>query len=190
MKHYLGKIDAHICDLVISECMQHTVVPYKGNRELDPEHKFYEDHLEQRRLAEESGYTQGDSVEFMHYKIDTHYNENIHTVINNAIDVEVLQSFVSEIRPGKCAPWHWDIPSLTEDPRVVQDYNPENLIRCVCFIDKPKYGQAFMIEDECFYLEPQGAIYRYPKLDSWHAGFNAGLSTKFLFTFTALVSSS
>lgn len=59
-------------------------------------------------------------------------------------------------------------------------------MRCICFIDKPKPGQAFMVEDECFYMEPQGIMYRYPSVSSWHAGFNAGLSTKFLFTFTAV----
>lgn len=186
MKYYLGNISKDACDALINECMQHTVTPFNGNRVLEPNHIHYEDFKEQRRLADESGYTQGNSVEFMHYKIDKHYDENIHEVINQAIDAEVLQSFVSEIRPGKCAPWHWDIPSLSEDPRVTKEYSQKDLIRGICFIDKPKPGQAFMVEDECFYMEQQGAIYRYPKLDSWHAGFNAGLSTKFLFTFTAI----
>lgn len=189
MKHYLGKIDTHICNSVINECMQHTVIPYKGNRDLDPTHKYYLDHLEQKQLADKSGYTDGDSVEFFHYKPGHEYSDDIHTIINDTIGGKVLQSFISEIRQGKCAPWHWDIPSLDESRDVVQDYNSDDLIRGICFISTPKPGQAFMVEDECFYMEPQGSIYRYPSVSSWHAGFNAGLETKFLLTFTALVSS-
>ena len=189
MKHYLGKIDTHICNSVINECMQHTVIPYKGNRDLDPTHKYYLDHLEQKQLADKSGYTDGDSVEFFHYKPGHEYSDDIHTIINDTIGGKVLQSFISEIRQGKCAPWHWDIPSLDESRDVVQDYNSDDLIRGICFISTPKPGQAFMVEDECFYMEPQGSVYRYPSVSSWHAGFNTGLETKFLLTFTALVSS-
>ena len=185
MKHYLGKISTELCDLVIDQCLEHTVTPFTGHSTLDPSHKHYQEHLASKQRAEEGGYTRGDSIEFFHYKPGYQYRNDIHAVINDTIDAEILQSFISEIKPGKCAPWHWDIPSLAEDPGITREYTSDELIRGICFIDKPKPGQAFMIEDECFYMEAQGSIYRYPELDSWHAGFNAGLTTKFLFTFTA-----
>jgi hypothetical protein len=185
MKHYLGKLPPHLCDSLINECLQHTVTPFTGNRDLDPGHAFYEDHLKQKQLADKHGYSKGNSVEFFHYRPGTHYDKEVNKIIGKASNTTVLQSFISEIRPGKCAPWHWDIPSLTEDVNLV-GYTKEQLMRCICFIDKPKPGQAFMVEDECFYMEPQGIMYRYPSVSSWHAGFNAGLSTKFLFTFTAV----
>lgn len=186
MKHYLGNMSSDICESLILECLEHDVEPYHGNRTLDPDHVYYKDHLEQKRLAEACGYTQNNSIEFRHYKANIHYSKKYNDEIGKASNSEVLQSFVSEIRPGKCAPWHWDIPSLDEDLGIVREYKQEDLIRGICFIDKPKHGQAFMVEEECFYMEAQGNIYRYPKLSSWHAGFNAGLETKFLFTFTAI----
>ena len=51
MKHYLGKLPPHLCDSLINECLQHTVTPFTGNRDLDPGHAFYEDHLKQKQLA-------------------------------------------------------------------------------------------------------------------------------------------
>lgn len=180
MKYYVGQYPQELCNQLINECKQHDVEPYHGNMDLNPDDLFYEDHLEQKRLAEQAGYTKGDSIEFRHYYPGTHFNNSFVEEFEKKIGIKCLLSFVSEIRPGKCAPWHWDInPWLNE-------YPDGEVIRYVCFIDMPKPGQAFMIENECFYMEPQGYIYQYPELNSWHAGFNAGLETKFLFTFTGL----
>lgn len=181
MKEFVSNIPVNLCNNLIEECKQHVVEPYYGNMDLNPDDLFYEDHLEQKRLADEAGYTAGNSVEFRHYYPNTHFDNMFINSFESVVGAKCLISFVSEIRPGKCAPWHWDInPWLNEYPKG-------DIVRYVCFIDTPKHGQAFMIEDECFYMEKQGNIYKYPSLDSQHAGFNAGLKTKFLFTFTGLV---
>lgn len=181
MKHFIGNISKTLCNDLISQCTTHKVDPYHGNRDLNPEDLFYEDHLKQKQLADQAGYTKGDSIEFRHYYPEKHFSLDFICEIESITNTTHLLSCVSEIRPGKCAPWHWDI-----NPRL-NEYPNGDIHRYVCFIQTPKYGQAFMIEDECFYMEPQGNIYKYPSLDSWHAGFNAGLETKFLFTFTGLV---
>ena len=180
MKQYIGCLPSQICNNLIAECIKHTVEPYFGNMDLTPNDKFYKEHLEQKRLATEAGYTQGDSVEFRHYYPEKHFSLDVVKEFERITHTKSLLSFVSEIRPGKCAPWHWDINPWLDT------YPAGEIVRYVCFIDTPKHGQAFMIEDECFYMEQQGNIYQYPTLDSWHAGFNAGLETKFLFTFTGL----
>lgn len=180
MKIKIGQISSILCNNLIEQCKQHTVEPYYGNMDLNPEDLYYKDHLKQKQLAEQAGYNKGDSIEFRHYYPEKHFSLDFITAFENIVNAKCLLSFVSEIRPGKCAPWHWDINPW------LNDYPKGEVIRYVCFIDKPKPGQAFMIEDECFYMESQGNIYQYPSLDSWHAGFNAGLKTKFLFTFTGL----
>lgn len=180
MKKYIANFPQDICNSLIAQCLQHNVSPYHGNMDLDPNDLFYNDHLEQKRLAEQAGYTEGNSVEFRHYYPNKHFDYKFVSCFEEIVKAEELLSFVSEIRPGKCAPWHWDINPWLEQ------YPEGEIIRYVCFIDRPKHGQAFMIEDECFYLPEQGSIYQYPKINSWHAGFNAGLETKFLFTFTGL----
>lgn len=178
MKLFVGQISKSLCNNLISECKNHTVDPHNGNMDLNPGDLFYEDHLKQKRLAKEAGYTAGNSIEFRHYYPDEHFDSIFIKEFENITDTQCLLSFVSEIRPGKCAPWHWDINPW------LNDYPQKDIIRFVCFIDVPKLGQAFMVEDECFYMQAQGSIFKYPRLDSWHAGFNAGLENKFLFTFT------
>lgn len=180
MKNFIGKISVDFCENIITECQQHDVEPYKGNMDLDPNMLFYEEHLKQKKLAKDAGYTRGDSIEFRHYYPEHHFSTSFVNKIEDITKTKQLLSFVSEIRPGKCAPWHWDINPWLDD------YPDGKINRYVCFIDKPKYGQAFMIEDESFYLIEQGSIFKYPSLESWHAGFNAGLKTKFLFTYTGI----
>lgn len=181
MKKYIGNFSTKLCNKLIAECITHEVEPYHGVMDLTPSDKFYEEHLELKRLAVAAGYSQGDSVEFRHYYPERQFNINFVKKFENIVNAKCLISFVSEIRPGKCAPWHWDI-----NPWLDQ-YPPGEIVRYVCFIDAPHPGQAFMIDDDCFYMEQQGSIYQYPSLDSWHAGFNAGLKNKYLFTFTGLV---
>ena len=180
MKQSISSLSKDTCNKLIEECSKHDVTPYYGNMDLNPNDLFYQDHLKQKNLAKQAGYTDGNSIEFRHYYPTEHFDNSFIKLFERKVKAECLIGFVSEIRPGKCAPWHWDINPW------LNDYPVGEVVRYVCFIDVPKYGQAFMIEDECFYLEEQGSIYQYPKLDSWHAGFNAGLDTKFLFTFTGL----
>lgn len=176
----IQKLDTDICDKLIAECQQHSVEPYHGPMDLDDDDLFYEDHIEQKELAKKAGYTQNDSIEFIHYYPETHFGNWFIDLFEKQVNARHLLSFVSEIHPGKCAPWHWDINPW------LNDYPEGDIRRYVCFIDKPKPGQAFMLEDRCFYMEEQGSIYAYPSLTSCHAGFNAGLETKFLFTFTGI----
>jgi len=181
MKMYVGNcLEELDCDRLIADCKNNIVDPYYGNMDLNPNDLFYKDHLEQKQLAEQAGYTSGNSIEFRHYYPEKHFKKSYVEKFENIVNATCLLSFVSEIRPGKCAPWHWDINPWLDD------YPEGEIVRYVCFIDKPKYGQAFMIEEDCFYMEPQGNVYQYPRLDSWHAGFNAGLETKFIFTFTGI----
>jgi len=180
MKNYIGSVSQKLCDSLITQCQRNKVEPYHGNMDLNPDDLFYNDHIEQKKLAEQAGYTQGNSIEFRHYYPDKHFSLDFIHTFEEVVKQECLLGFVSEIQPGKCAPWHWDINPW------LNDYPEGEVCRYVCFVDKPKPGQAFMIEDECFYMESQGNIYQYPSLKSWHAGFNAGLETKFLFTFTGI----
>lgn len=178
MKQYIGNISQDLCNELMYQCKQHDVNPYRGHMELDPTDKFYKDYLTQTQAALAAGY--GDSVEFRHYYPSQHFSLDFVTEFERIVNTTSLLCFVSEIRPGKCAPWHWDINPWLDT------YPSGQVVRYACFIDTPNPGQAFMIEDDCFYMEQQGNIYQYPSLNSWHAGFNAGLKTKFLFTFTGL----
>jgi len=84
--------------------------------------------------------------------------------------------WISSIKPGHMAPWHWDI---TDEYRTIGE--TKTVQRFHCHITDPQPGHFFVVDDHCFYNEYKGAIYKWPERSSWHAGSNAGLSTKFLF---------
>jgi hypothetical protein len=107
MKTYIGSITEDLCNKLIAECSKHDVAPYRGHMELDPADKFYKDYLEQTQTALAAGY--GDSVEFRHYYPEQHFGLEFVKEFERVVEARSLLCFVSEIRPGKCAPWHWDI---------------------------------------------------------------------------------
>jgi hypothetical protein len=86
--------------------------------------------------------------------------------------------FVSEIKPGRMAPWHFDI-----DPNEEENKKKGNLIRFHLHLSKPENGHVFIVEKEIFYNIPQGNVYRWNNLSAWHAGTNCGIVPKYLFSF-------
>lgn len=180
MKICKGNISSFIdCNDLIRQVQQHTVEPYHGLMDLSPGDQFYEDYLYITQLAQMAGYNEGDSVEFRHYNAGEHFDQSIADQFSKFLNAKQLLCWVSEIRPGKCAPWHWDILPWEHEWKKLG-----NLVRYFCFISPPTPGHVFLVEDECFYFEEQGTVYQYPNLYVWHAGSNVGFSSKYLLTFT------
>ena len=87
-----------------------------------------------------------------------------------------INCWISKVRPGDVAPWHWDI---TDDEKTLSAKG--ELRRFHCHIDIPRPGHILIVENDCFYNQEQGNVYQWPDRKSWHAGANAGLTPKYLF---------
>lgn len=85
--------------------------------------------------------------------------------------------WVSRIMPGDVAPWHWDITDH-EETLDQESTDPDRYHVHMC---KPQPGHISIIEDNCLYLQEQGATYKWPSRKSWHCGANAGLVPKYQF---------
>jgi hypothetical protein len=88
--------------------------------------------------------------------------------------------WISEVRPGKCTPWHWDINPWENEHKKLG-----NIVRYFVFLSKPAPGHIFVTEHDAYYNEAQGSIFQYEDIHSYHAGSNVGLTPKFLLTLTA-----
>ncbi len=84
--------------------------------------------------------------------------------------------WISRIHIGRFSPWHWDVHDNENDLSKRTDIK-----RFHCHIGKPAHGHVLIVEDKCFYNQPQGEIYQWPSRTSWHAGMNCGLIPKYLF---------
>lgn len=122
------------------------------------------------------GYIESNAAEWTNFYPGVHFELEIVEKFSNRVNADPYNIWVSSMCPGKCIPLHWDIikdyEKYEKDPRVV---------RYSFFIDKPQIGKAFILNDEVYHNIEQGSVYKWNKWDEWHAGFNCGLSQKFLF---------
>jgi hypothetical protein len=178
MKLYISSLTSPLCDSLINELKNQVVEPSHGHMELPADNLYYQDYVNQTNILKSAGYNEY-TVEYRHYQSGVHFHENYTKAISIVVNANPIMCWVSEIRPGKCTPWHWDINPWEEEHK-----NLGKLVRYFCFLSKPASGHIFVTEDDAYYMEQQGAIYQYADLHSWHAGSNVGLEPKFLLTFT------
>lgn len=180
MKSYIGNCSNKFnCDQLINEILKHNVTPSHGHMVLDENNPFYKDYIEQTEMLKKAGYDE-QSVEYRHYQSGLHFSEDYTNAISELVSAKPIMCWISEIRPGKCTPWHWDINPWEQEHKQLG-----NLVRYFCFLSKPQPGHIFVTEEDVYYNEPQGSIYKYSNIHSWHAGSNVGLTPKFLLTLTA-----
>ncbi len=108
MKHHIATLGKEVCEGLIKELSTHIVEPSHGHMELPKDNPYYKDYLNQTEILKSVGYDEH-TVEYRHYQSGIHFHKNYELVIGMAVNAKPLMCWVSEIRPGKCTPWHWDI---------------------------------------------------------------------------------
>ena len=119
------------------------------------------------------------NIQWYDYYPGEHFSLDVQTKFADLVNADPLRVFISEVWPGHCVPYHWDVEDNEE-----QWLKEGQLIRYVCFIDRsPGFAHALILEDECFYGVPQHTIYKWDNYRSFHAGTNAGEYPYYLFHF-------
>jgi hypothetical protein len=128
-------------------------------------------------LWNQAGYT-SNKVEWLNFYPEKHFDKNVEQHFSLQVNCTPVRSWISCVRPGKSAPWHQDIDDNLES------YNKlGKLKRFTCFINEPYYGQVFMLEKKCFYMEPKGKIIVWDDYLNWHGASNCGFENAFLYHF-------
>lgn len=180
MKLYIGNCQSEFnCDELINHLQSQIVEPFYGFMDLRSDDLFYKDCVEQTTALINAGYSE-QTVEFRHYRAGEHFSKDIENKLGKIVGATPIMCWISEIRPGKCTPWHWDINPWENEHKKLG-----TLVRYFCFISAPAPGHIFVTEHDAYYNEPQGSIYQYEDIHSYHAGSNIGLTPKFLLTLTA-----
>jgi hypothetical protein len=177
MKLYIGQFDQ--ASQLLNEIKLHTVEPSHGHMELDTGNPFYNEYVAQTKMLEDVGYD-ASTVEYRHYQSGKHFDKKYQEALGKLVGATPIMCWVSEIRPGKCTPWHWDINPWEEEHKKLG-----KLVRYFCFMSPPAVGHVFVTQDDAYYNEPQGAVYQYSHTREWHAGTNVGIVPKYLLTLTA-----
>lgn len=180
---YIGNISRIVdCDNLIETLSQHNVEPMHGHMDLDTNSPYYSEYVRQTNILQLAGYNNS-TVEYRHYSSGKHFSKDIENTISEYVGCKPIMCWISEIGPGKCTPWHYDI-----NPWEYEHKQLGTLVRYISFISKPNFGHVFVTENNCYYNEMQGNIYQYPDMHTFHAGGNLGLVPKYVLTLTGYLS--
>jgi hypothetical protein len=116
------------------------------------------------------------SIKWINYYPVTHYSESVDDQMCKQLGINKLRSWISQIDPGYCAPWHWDV-----DDNESTYLQLGEIQRYSCFISKPSNGQMFQLGDRYYTSQPQGTIIKWNNYKEWHAGVNAGITSKYMY---------
>lgn len=138
-----------------------------------------EEILELKNKLAESKYNPN-SIEWLNYYPGKDFDASIETQFGEFVNCIPVRSWISCVRPGKTAPWHWDWHKDDTDL-------PEFLVRRFsCSISPFHPGQAFIIKDTVLYNEPIGSVYEWDLYTDYHAGINASMKPKYQYNFLGL----
>lgn len=132
-------------------------------------------YLEIYKMWEESKFNMS-SIKWINYYPVIHYPVSVDDQMCEHLGINKLRSWISQIDPGYCAPWHWDV-----DDNESAYLELGEIQRYSCFISEPNNGQMFQLGDRYYTSQPQGTIIKWNNYKEWHAGVNAGITSKYMY---------
>lgn len=156
---------------------RNTVTSVVSRSEAEAEGPLLTSYREIISTWEQAGYDLN-QIEWWDYYPGEHFDISIQEKFAEIVNADPMRVFISKVMPGHCVPYHWDVEDKEEEWLLQGE-----LIRYVCFIDKPRFAHVFILEDRCFYNIEQGTIYQWDHYKDFHAGTNAGEGPYYLFHF-------
>lgn len=95
--------------------------------------------------------------------------------INKYLGIIADRCAISVTKPGQVIAPHTDVDGREEELRKFGELKGFHI-----HLGAPVPGHVFMIEDQSYYLQQDGAVYEWDQWDSPHSGANAGLETRYI----------
>jgi hypothetical protein len=126
-------------------------------------------------IWEKANYRLSD-IEWYDYYPGQHFDYSVQQKFEELVGAKPLRVFVSEVRPGKMVPYHWDIEDFE-----VEWVKLGEMVRYVCFMQEQEPGHLLFLDEEIMYGLPKNSIYQWRSRKNWHAGVNCGFKPYYLF---------
>jgi hypothetical protein len=109
-----------------------------------------------------------------------HFDNEIEKKLCSYLKLEPIDmSMVTRLKPGKFAPWHWDV----RDKQTQEKFESyKEIVRIHIHMSQSDPGHVFVIEDNILHGRKQGDIIKWPHWKAWHGGGNCGLTPKYQFS--------
>jgi len=115
------------------------------------------------------------SIKWINFYPEIDFDKSICEDLCNSLEIKMHRAWISRLDPGYFAPWHWDVDDNIEEYKSYGDIR-----RFSIFIGQPHPAHFFVTDNKVFSNTPQGTVYEWIDFDSWHAGANAGLHSKYM----------
>ncbi len=132
-------------------------------------------------LWKQAGYDKSGTVEWINYYPGKHFNQDVISKFEEYTDTTCVKAWISKIKPGKYAPYHWDI-----DDHEEEYLKQGQLVRYTAHPCTPNKGQVLVVDQHVFHMEHQGNVYKWEDHRAWHGGGNCSFEPKYLFNFLGI----
>jgi hypothetical protein len=148
---------------------------YKNNITKDNEFAY-----NSQKILQDAGYPDL-AWDGITYSPVTHFDREIIFKLNKAFNSICTSCWISELKPGRVAPPHWDI-----DRRDTEFSKYGTLVRFNVAMGDPVQGHAFFVDNECLVDQKSGDAYEWDDPHGIHSGSNCGLTSKFLLIYAGI----
>jgi hypothetical protein len=122
-----------------------------------------------------AGYLDLNNFLYTIHKPEIDFDNSYISKLGESLNVTPLNVWISSLTPGCCVPYHTDLEQ-NEDKWSKQG----TLVRYTVFIDDPKIGHIFLINEDCFHMIERGSIFKWNNWKEYHIGMNCGLERKYM----------
>jgi hypothetical protein len=132
-------------------------------------------------LWKQAGYDKSGTVEWINYYPGKHFDQSVISKFEEYTNTNCVKAWVSKIKPGKYAPYHWDI-----DDHEEEYLKQGKLVRYTAHPCVPSKGQVLIVDKQVFHMEQRGNVYKWEDHRAWHGGGNCSFEPKYLFNFLGI----
>lgn len=132
-------------------------------------------------MWKQAGYDKSGTVEWINYYPGKDFSKQVIIDFEQLVGYKCAKAWISKVRPGCYAPYHWDI-----DDHEEEYLSQGELKRWSVIVSKSQKGQVFIIEDKVVHLAPQGTVIEWPTHRAWHGGGNCSFEPKYMFHFLGI----
>jgi len=116
-------------------------------------------------------------IEWFNYYNGVQFSNSYTEKFAAAVNATPVKVWISEIHPGKCFPYHWDVDLDTSN------YEEGKMVRYQMMMHDYILGHFFVLEDKTFTGYKKGDVYMWNDYREWHAGGNISFTKKYMYNF-------
>lgn len=116
-------------------------------------------------------------IEWFNYYNGVQFSTEHTNIFSSLINAEPIKVWVSEILPGKCFPYHWDVDVNTST------YIENKMVRYQMMLEDCVLGHYFVLDDITLTGYKKGDVYKWNDYKAWHGGGNISFVNKYIYNF-------